>query len=260
MVASLLLLGCDRQSIPKSAISEKRIKDSLCIHSLCPKGDYDNDQIVDHGLFILANNEESKFADWVAYKVENKNLNGPKRERRWRQDPELSDDDTLPPSAYKGVHALLGTDRGHFAPLASFKGNKDYYTVNYLSNISPQKSELNQGPWRELEESVRKLSKGQGTVYVVTGPYYSKGNKPSKRFPNYTDAVIIPDGYFKVVMRESKGKVKATAFLMPQSMARNADFCDTITSEEQVDRKTGLDILPDINLAGHLNRELGCRT
>ena len=42
--------------------------------------------------------------------------------------------------------------------------------TNYLSNITPQLSKLNQGAWKELETAVRKLSATGADVWVVTGP------------------------------------------------------------------------------------------
>ncbi|MGI0154333.1 DNA/RNA non-specific endonuclease [Pseudidiomarina sp. WS423] len=40
------------------------------------------------------------------------------------------------------------------------------------TNITPQASGLNQGPWARLENAVRQLARSGQDVYVVTGPLH----------------------------------------------------------------------------------------
>ena len=47
-------------------------------------------------------------------------------------------------------------DRGHQAPLATFKG-KNWQETNYTTNITPQKPQLNRGVWLDLERYERSL-------------------------------------------------------------------------------------------------------
>ena len=46
--------------------------------------------------------------------------------------------------------------------------------TNYLSNITPQRSPLNQGPWRILEDRIRDVTADYDAVYVLTGPLYER--------------------------------------------------------------------------------------
>jgi len=145
---------------------------SLCANTLCPTGAPVDNFTVDHKLIILSSNRTTKFADWVAYKVEKANLGGGAN-RYWRKDPEISADYTLIPSPddYKGANEEYGYDRGHQAPLANFSNNDNYAVVNYLSNITPQKADLNQGSWVRLENAERRLITAHNykNLYVVTG-------------------------------------------------------------------------------------------
>ncbi len=126
-------------------------------------------RIVARASHTFSNNAATKFADWVAYDVVPADI-GPSQRRSWRPDPLLPPDETLEPADYKGAHKALKTDRGHQAPLASFTGAPGWQATNYLSNITPQKSALNQGPWKELEAAVRVLARsGAGRVHVLTG-------------------------------------------------------------------------------------------
>ena len=115
----------------------------MCLHG-CPAEVPASNDLVIRDIYILSSNDATKFADWVAYRV-TKGTIGPSKSRNWKADPELSDDETLEPNDYRGAHAALNTDRGHQAPLASFSGTPSWESTNYLSNITPQKSALNQG-------------------------------------------------------------------------------------------------------------------
>jgi endonuclease G len=120
----------------------------------------------------MSNNDRTKFADWVAYRLTIYEVN---REcdlnRVWRKDPWLDDNETLDasPDAYKDSNEVLKVDRGHQAPLASFGGTRTWHETNYFSNITPQKSELNQGSWMHLEEMIRDIVRTNRVVYVMTG-------------------------------------------------------------------------------------------
>ncbi|AKP73980.1 Nuclease precursor [Piscirickettsia salmonis] len=257
-----LLQGCHAFTEQKSIIKEKQevtlVHSNLCLLNTCPTGYSPKDQIINHKIIILANNPKSKFADWVAYIIRPDYINGPSRKREWQQDPDLPENTTLPPSAYRGANALFNVDRGHQAPLGSFRGAENYYVTNYLSNITPQQSQLNQGPWNHLENAVRAYAKQYGPVYVITGPYYEKGQKPVKAFPNYSGTLMIPKGYFKVITTIKNNRIYASTFIMPQTATSKINYCDTTSSLEEVYKLTqGLTVLAK-KPVGNLNKLLGC--
>ncbi len=89
-------------------------------------------------IYTLQNNAQTKFADWVAYRVTPNTIDGPSRSRNWQQDPNIPATQTMVPADYNGAHATIGTDRGHQVPLASFSNTAHWATTNYLSNITPR--------------------------------------------------------------------------------------------------------------------------
>lgn len=99
--------------------------------------------IVRHA-YTLNNNSTTKFANWVAYHI-TKDTPASGKTRNWKTDPALNPADTTAPADYTGANAALKVDRGHQAPLASLAGVSDWESLNYLSNITPQKSDLNPG-------------------------------------------------------------------------------------------------------------------
>lgn len=119
--------------------------------------------------------------------------------RKWHNDPWLDENETLegtPKSKddYKGAFDQHQYERGHLAPLASFKGSRYAWQVNYYSNIVPQKKNLNGGPWKDLEEAVRKLVSRYGHVWVMTGPLYKTEMPP---LPNTVESHTVPSGFGK---------------------------------------------------------------
>lgn len=115
-----------------------------------------------------------------------------KTTKNWQADPWLDDNETLEEGDYKDANKILKTDRGHQAPLASFKGTKYWSETNYLSNITPQKANLNQGAWKKLEDKVRDFVEKDYVVNVITGPLYECdfGTLPKADEPHK-----VPSGY-----------------------------------------------------------------
>lgn len=202
----------------------------------CPQGG--SQQTIYRHVYTLNNNSATKFANWVAYSV-TKTSQASGRPRNWAQDPDLPPSDTLAPSAYKNAHTLLKVDRGHQAPLAGLGGVSDWPSLNYLSNITPQKSALNQGAWAALENRVRELAKQAdvSVVHVVTGPLFERH---IATLPE--DATVeIPSGYWKVLFTgtaPSKSEGNYAAFIMDQNTPRSANFCDYQVTVEAIEHKT----------------------
>jgi len=195
----------------------------------------------------MSNNEQTKFADWVAYRLDKASVTAEtKTKRKWKADPELQEEETLEPADYKGAHAALHTDRGHQAPLASFKGTDYWRQTNYLSNITPQRSALNQGPWKRLEDSVRKLAVEQ-PVYVMTGPLYER---QMKELPGADESHKVPSGYWKIIAIQSyeQQPLLVVGYIFNQETDRKATVLDHIVTVNEIEARSGLDFfwqLPD---------------
>lgn len=91
-----------------------------------------NDFII-RGIYVLSSNDTTKLADWVAYRVTSTTIGSTtNKKRNWKADPWLYNTETLEPGDYKGANAVLHTDRGHQAPMASFAGTTTWEQTNYL--------------------------------------------------------------------------------------------------------------------------------
>lgn len=225
------------------------------VHCLsgCPAGAPSANQVIARFIYTLSNNAETKFADWVAYRVLPEFLAGPKRSRNWARDPDLDADETLLPDEYDHANVALNVDRGHQAPLGSFKGATDWRQTNFLSNITPQFTKLNQGAWKDLEEAVRDLAEAHpdGAVFVVTGPLFEW---QMAKLPATDKDHRVPSAYWKIVALREDDDVKVAAFYFYQDTPKRADYCDHMRPVRFIENKAGLDFFSE--MASEVEEEL----
>lgn len=265
-LASVVARANGAETIQGATALATAVEGSPCLAG-CPRGARTGNRLLRREDFVLSNNGETKFADWVAYVVTPATF-GPSRQRVWRADPRLPEAETLEPDDYRGAHAALGTDRGHQVPLASFAGSSGWRATNYLSNVTPQKSAMNRGPWARLESAVRRLATSPQikAVHVATGPLYERD---MPRLPNADEAHSIPSGFWKVITIHGVDGLEAAGYVMDQDLARTADFCARPQRVDlaSLERRVGLRLFPDLDRqafialmtsAGSMARRLGC--
>ncbi len=230
----------------------------------CPAGG--SALTINRAAYSLNNNGETKFANWVAYRI-TKDTPASGRPRNWRVDPDIPEGQTLVPKDYTGASVALKVDRGHQANLASMGGVADWETLNYLSNITPQKSELNQGAWAALEDRERSLSKRADVdeVHVLTGPLYERyiGTLPGTATPH-----TIPSGYWKIIFVGTTPEAGLyAAFIMQQETPRGASYCSSQTTVDEIEKRAGLTVWSNLPTSvqaslksrpGHLAATIGC--
>ena len=241
--------------VPSVAFGQE-IHGKHCLHG-CPLGGNPTDDLIVREMHILRANNTTKLADWVAYRVTEDTI-GRSQRRTWRADPLLEDHERLEPDDYRGANAALRVHRGHQAPLASFSGTEYWAKTNYLSNITPQRSELNQGPWMRLESAVRTLAQTQevDAVYVQTGPLFER---PMPLLPNADKAHMVPSGYWKIVAVPDRQTISVAAFLMEQDTPRNADFCEYETNVVEIEVRAQLTFFHNHRAEfSSLGSEIGC--
>lgn len=256
-VLILNILSSCSLTVKKAYYAPVQLEESKFCYINCPIGYPSTNLNVDHDIFILSYNIRTKYADWVAYKIESYNVLGFSKQRVWRADPKLPEDIALIPSDYKDASITCNYDRGHQAPLADFSNNINWERTNYLSNITPQKSELNNGPWNRLEAKVRQLVKTFKDIYVLTGPYYTNRamcKLPKARIPNK-----VPNGYWKIITVVEEQQVYTASFVFDQETPKSADYCNYTKSIGDIEGLTNLKFnKPNSNNSSYLFEKLGC--
>ncbi|MDP9127418.1 MAG: DNA/RNA non-specific endonuclease [Pseudomonadota bacterium] len=251
---------------PQAASPAEAVIDHFCLAG-CPAGAPPSNVLVLHHILELSNNPRTKLADWVAYEITASTL-GSGCKRIWMTDPDLDPSTTLSPSDYRGIRAGLASDRGHQAPLASLCGSPYWEEADYLSNITPQKSDLNEGTWEELEKSERQLITDHisDTVFSLTGPLFER---EMPRLPESHKEHAIPSGYWKLISIRAGSSIESVAFIMDQDLSRETDFCNQAVPLETLESRSHLKFFPRLDAAAkeklmhtgldqNLLRALGC--
>ena len=142
--------------------------------------------------------------------------------------------------AYTGDYTKSGYDRGHMAPAADMKWNKQAMEESfYMSNICPQNPNLNRGDWNDLEEKSRQWAKKYGAVYIACGPIYD--TKRPKRIGN--NKVAVPHAFYKVILINDKKNPQAIGFIFPNS-AGHKPLKKYMVTVDSVEKRTDIDFFP----------------
>lgn len=196
-------------------------------------------QNIRHLAYETCYNYEWYIPNWVAYILTKDELNAVvDREGAFVPDP-LAKGEKMNTNQYTNS----GYDRGHMAPAADFKWNATAMEeCMYLSNICPQAPSLNRGRWLTLENKVRDWAEAYDSVLVVVGPVVKAEHSTIG-----TMGVVVPDSFFKIVVRMDGEAYKAACFLMPNEKCPDDifNYCVTIDSVEVLTGHDFFYTLPD---------------
>ena len=123
----------------------------LLILSTCPG------TLAERQAFTVCYDTVNQRALWAKHQV--KPATAPATRKHWRIDRDLN---SLPSSAFTNT----GFDRGHLVTADDAPESPDTFLT---SNAVAQDPQLNRGPWRRLENEIRK----RGNATVLTGAIYN---------------------------------------------------------------------------------------
>jgi len=178
---------------------------------------------------------------WVEYALTPLQNNAPRLERPsrfesdWRALNRVDHED----------YTKSGFDRGHNAPnsaISTLYGKYAQAETFLMTNISPQRSKLNQQLWKRLEDiELSFFAKNFGKVWVITGPIF--GEKAEKLSTSWR--VDIPKAFYKIYVTEETDSKPAfaLAFIVPQTVSGKENLWQFLTTIDTVEAQTGLDFL-----------------
>ena len=189
--------------------------------------------------FTLAYQEAYEQARWVAYELNVEHLNLPKVSRSDYFKEDLS---IKTGSAsfydYKGS----GYTKGHLVPAADRAYSIETMEETFLmSNMTPQTYECNGGIWRELEEQTRDWARSNRSVYIVTGPIFSRMG--IQRIGK--NRVAVPHSFFKVILDHTEPEIKGIGFIIPNDIS-DRPLQDYVYTIDAVEEKTGIDFFYEL--------------
>ncbi len=197
-------------------------------------------ETIEHAGFTVSYNQRRKNPDWVAYELTAEEAQG----------TEPRKGDFIPDPGIRGAqgdnddYRRSGWTRGHHAPAGDMKWSGQAMRESfYLSNISPQNGNLNNGVWKSIEELARDNAVRYGKVLIATGPVFADENGLGTIGKN---RILIPNGFYKVLLIEDSG-YKGIGFYC-DNVAGKKKLHTYARSIDEIESMTGIDFfhrLPD---------------
>lgn len=244
LIFLILQITSFSQNLPQSHVNS-----SIHVALGVPKdADESDDNIINRAQYVLSYNYSRNVPNWVSWEL-NKKWYG----KAIRYKGRFITDKTLPSDFYRVNHSDYtgsGYDRGHMVRSEERSKNaKDNKSTFYLTNIIPQKEDLNRGVWLDFEMFCEKLCKEENKeLFVIAGGIFHTDN-------SIDELVSIPDSCFKiVVILESNQTIidinentPVIAVVMPNINGIRKNKWETyITTVKQIENSTGYDFLSKI--------------
>ena len=206
--------------------------------------------------YVLAFDHGRKTAAWTLHYLDGARVLAHSQRASFRADESL-------PAECRAVlddyHGTTLHDRGHLVPAA----DADWSTASaldagLLSNIAPQDSRLNRGPWASLEQYIRDIASRPNTqVWCFTGVLDAP--EPLPKVGKRTDGgalvqwigpnhIRVPTHWWKAILVQCGGAIELLAWIAPNGPYDVPDLDRWLVSVDQLESLTGLDLfswLPD---------------
>lgn len=192
---------------------------------------------------------------WVAFRFDGVTGKDAKvgRNESWSDDPYLK-------SAYRIGTAGFGKpyNRGH---LCASEDRQYSVTANqqtfFMSNMSPQEGNFNQGYWVTLEGLIQTKGRDRNfadTLYVVKGGTIANGQTMGSILRSNGRYVAVPKYYFVALLRVKEGAYASIAFWMENkdygydydNKAPLSEIRKTAITVNELEEKTGIDFFPNL--------------
>ena len=118
-----------------------------------------------------------------------------------------------------------------------------------VTNILPQRPDLNRGVWLNLENYCEELCKKENKeLFVIAGGIFHSVNR-------IKDLVAVPDSFFKIIVVLNRDEslqsitdtTKIIAVVMPNKNGiRNEPWRNYLTTVRRVEQSTGYDFLSNV--------------
>lgn len=219
-----------QESAVESALSTSSSVRSLKVKKIAPSGLVD----LDHVYFHVFYDPTIRLPRYVTYELTKENLlkHKAKRHNKFRADPMLVEKGM--PYVKPSEYLKSGYDQGHMAPYADFTQSQEASDETFvMSNMAPQKGDLNRHAWEKLETQVRKWACGEEKVTVITGPIVEADDKTLK------SGLEIPDKFFKIIIDETPPR-KVIGFIYSQKDTAKVDYTERIADVGDIEAQSGL--------------------
>ncbi|MBC8123108.1 MAG: DNA/RNA non-specific endonuclease, partial [Gemmatimonadaceae bacterium] len=208
--------------------------------------------LVSKPQYALSYNDANGIANWVSWRLNKNDLGIQGRCKDSRGRDFFAADDSLP-TGFKQIKPdeydfpVNGFDRGHMAPSADRTANRPDNCATFLmTNMVPQRPNLNRQVWESLESDSRQLVTRNGReLYIIAGPGTKRGTIADNR-------VMVPASTWKVVvvldapelgLAGVNRNTRVIAVNMPNTKTISGNWRSYLVNVDQIEALTGLDLL-----------------
>ena len=194
------------------------------------------DKIVEHEAFAINYDENKKQPRWVAYRLNQEQVQQPNA----NGNEAFIDDPLLRAKTANGSdYAGSGYEPAPLTPPNLLRWSTKVYEENFLlSNVSPQKTIFNTGPWQAMNLAIANWAKNNEELSVVSGPIFDKKSKKIGK-----SKISIPASFFVVAIGQREQELKGIGFIIDHDATGKAIYTHAVTIGV-VEDKTGLDFFP----------------
>jgi endonuclease G len=194
--------------------------------------------------YVVSYNSTTKTPNWVSWELSSSWFGSASRSSSFRPDPDLPN--TVPQPANGDFD---GTDysRGHLCPSSDRTTSATDNDATFVfTNVVPQVPNLNNGPWKGLENEERQLARAGKTLFITAGPIRGTGQlRGGINIPSATWKVIVVfDGPASAASVTAATRV--IAVIMRNSTSTSGTWETFRTSVRDIEAQTGLDLLSDV--------------
>ena len=197
--------------------------------------------LIERELYALSYSQARNVLNWASWWVDDRWLGQADRQDDFRPDSDLPQGFYL---VTPGEYSRSGYDRGHMVPSGDRTLTPQANSLTFvMTNIFPQASENNRGPWRELEEYGRDLVEQGKALYVIGGVYGDRGSVGEVTVPGrvWKVMVVLDDSADTIARR-----TEVIAVDMPNSDRIDADWQTYRTTVDRIEIATGYDLLSEV--------------
>ena len=222
-----------------------------------------NNYLISRSQYALSYNKSRGNPNWVSWHLSKAWLGSTDRSTSFTADPVLTNLNW--PRVFQNTYSNSGFDRGHMCPSADRTGSStDNQATFHGTNIVPQSSRNNSGPWASLESYCRSLANNGNELYVICGPWGSGGDsRGSFRYswtgPSAGGGTItckVPQWTWKVIVVLPNGSndvsrvttsTRTIAVRMPNSDSLDTNWRNHRVSVDTIEAMTGYNFFSNVS-------------
>ncbi|UOQ67879.1 DNA/RNA non-specific endonuclease [Hymenobacter volaticus] len=206
--------------------------------------------------FTIGYDRDQGKPNWVSWHLDISDRGAADRQDDFRNDTALPTGWYQAQSnSYNG--SVTGFDRGHNCPSADRTSSVENNSATFfMTNMMPQSSKNNQGPWADLEDYTRTFLPGN-EMYVVCGSYGKGGiGSTGVRYETLDNGrITVPSDCWKVIVILPVGdndaarvnaNTRVIAVNMPNINDINPNWGTYRTTVDAIEAATGYDLLSNL--------------